>query len=178
MGKVDSRIENCTWLHITSREPFIITLFLKFTYYAISENKVSVNGGFNFRERRMQNLIFMKDCGKIWRKILGDCQNSRLCSGINRLADKNKKREEAAGACLYTRWQQRTRNYEAEPLFRREREGVSIRPPRHGGEYKVLTPPYKSTNTRSLKTLHKHIPGWSFAHRMSPLLSAQTTCTR
>lgn len=47
----------------------------------------------------------------------------------------------------FAQWRQRTRNYVAVLLFRREREGVSIRPPRHGGKYKVLTSPYKSTNT-------------------------------
>lgn len=52
--------------------------------------------------------------------------------------------------CLHAQQRQRTRNYEAEPLFRRKREGVSIRPPRHSGEYKVLTSPYKSTNTLAL----------------------------
>lgn len=71
----------------------------------------------------------------------------------HRKLSRGTKRRRAYLRAHFAQWRQRTRNYVAVLLFRREREGegggrgVSIRPPRHGGKYKVLTSPYKSTNT-------------------------------
>lgn len=64
---------------------------------------------------------------------------------------KKGKRGATPRVCM-SEWRQHSRNYEAMRLYfvPSARGEISIRPSRHGREYKVLTPPYKSTTTTTI----------------------------
>mgnify|MGYP004575549809 CR=1 FL=1 len=91
-------------------------------------------------------------------------------SSNNERSNENRGWQRVRDACFCAQRRKGGRNYEGEPLFRRGREGVPIRAARHDGEWKVLTPPYKSSRglARPERCTVSPLALQSFAHRMSP----------